>query len=94
MPNIMDLTNSIGKSRVFSKLDLLKVYFQVPVHPEDVPKTAITTPFGCFMFHYSTLGLRNSGATFQRMMDTIFGRSVLHTWTIFWYTPRITKTTR
>ena len=25
------------------------------------------------MFHYSTFGLRNSGATFQRMMDQIFG---------------------
>ena len=46
MPNIFDLTSSIGTSRVFSKLDLLKGYFQVPVNPEDEPKTAITTPFG------------------------------------------------
>jgi len=73
MPNIMDLTNNIGTARVFSKLDLLKGYFQVPVHPEDIPKTAITTPFGSYVFHYSTFGLRNSGATFQRMMDVIFG---------------------
>ena len=73
MPNISDLTSSIGTSRVFSKLDLLKGYFQVPVNPEDAPKTAITTPFGTYMFHYSTFGLRNSGATFQRMMDQIFG---------------------
>ena len=35
MPNISDLTSSIGTSRVFSKLDLLKGYFQVPVNPED-----------------------------------------------------------
>ena len=73
MPNISDLTSSIGTSRVFSKLDLLKGYFQVPVNPEDEPKTAITTPFGTYVFHYSTFGLRNSGATFQRMMDQIFG---------------------
>ena len=59
MPNISDLTSSIGTSRVFSKLDLLKGYFQVPVNPEDAPKTAITTPFGTYMFHYSTFGLRN-----------------------------------
>ena len=73
MPNIIDITNNIGKSRVFSKLDLLKGYFQVPVHPPDVPKTAIVTPFGNYVFHYSTFGLRNSGATFQRMMNSIFG---------------------
>ena len=29
LPNIVDLTASIGQSRVFSKLDLLKCYFQV-----------------------------------------------------------------
>ena len=73
MPNIIDITNNIGRSRVFSKLDLLKGYFQVPVHPPDVPKTAIVTPFGNYVFHYSTFGLRNSGATFQRMMNSIFG---------------------
>ena len=58
------------KSRV---LDLPKGYFQVPVNLDDVPKTAITTPFGTYVFHYSTFGPRNSGATFQRMMVQIFG---------------------
>lgn len=73
VPNMADLINSLHGAKVFSKLDLLKGYFQVPVHPEDVPKTAIITPFGSFVFFYSTFGLKNSGATFQRLMDTIFG---------------------
>ena len=50
MPNITDLTNNIGNARIFTKLDLLKGYFQVPVHPDDVPKTAIITPFGSYVF--------------------------------------------
>ena len=70
---VQDITNALGKAAVFSKLDLLKGYFQVPVTPSDVPKTAITTPFCSFVFHYSTFGLKNSGATFQRMMDNILG---------------------
>ena len=67
-------SNNIGKSCVFSKLDLLKGYFQVTVHPSDIPKTVIITPFGSYVFHYLTFGLKNSGATFQRMMDSIFGQ--------------------
>ena len=74
MPNTTDPTNIIGKARILTKLDLLKGYFQVPVHPDDVPKTAIITPFGSYVFYYSTFGLRNSDATFQRLMDSIFGQ--------------------
>lgn len=72
-PNIADLTNVLRGARVFSKIDLLKGYFQVPVYPDDVPKTAIVTPFGSYVFYFSTFGLRNAGCTFQRLMDQIFG---------------------
>ena len=54
MPNIMDRTNNIMKIWVFTKLDLLKEYFQGPVHPDDISKTAIITPFSSYGFYYST----------------------------------------
>ena len=73
LPNIADITNELDGAKYFTKLDLLKGYFQVPVHAADVPKTAIITPFGTYVFFYSTFGLRNAGATFQRLMDNIFG---------------------
>ena len=73
LPNITDVTSSLHKAKLFSKLDLLKGYFQVPVSKVDIPKTAIITPFGTFTFNYSCFGLRNAGATFQRLMDTILG---------------------
>ena len=71
MSNITDLTNNIGNARIFTKLDISKGYFHVPVHPDIVPKTAIITPFDSYVFYYSTFRLRNSGATFQRLMDTV-----------------------
>ena len=40
---------------------------------EDVPKTAIVTLFGMFEFLCLPFGLRNTGNTFQRMMDHILG---------------------
>jgi Reverse transcriptase (RNA-dependent DNA polymerase) len=71
-PNIGDLTARLSGCTVFSKLDLRKGYYQVPVNEADICKTAIVTPFGTFEFLRMPFGLCNVGQTFQRFMDTIF----------------------
>jgi len=67
--HIHDFAANLHGCRIFSVIDIVKAYTQVPVHPDDVPKTAITTPFGLFEFPYMTFGLRNTGQTFQRFID-------------------------
>jgi hypothetical protein len=47
LPNMLDFAAKAAGLTVFSKIDLRKGYHQIPVNPEDVQKTAITTPFVC-----------------------------------------------
>lgn len=71
VPNICDFAAELHGSKIFSHVDLIKAYHQIPINPSDIPKTAITTPFGLFESTVMQFGLCNAAATFQRFIDEV-----------------------
>nr|VZI27955.1 unnamed protein product [Spirometra erinaceieuropaei] len=71
VPHLQDFAGAhFGKS-VFSKIDLVRAFHQMPVAHEDIPKTAVTTPFGLFELLRMQFGLHYAAQTFQRTINHV-----------------------
>jgi len=62
VPHLQDFTALLQEATIFSHIDLVRAYHQIPGAPEEVPKTAITTTFGLFKFFRMPFGLRNTAS--------------------------------
>jgi len=71
VPHIHDSSHRLSGCAIFSKIALVRAYHQIPVHPDDIQKTAITITFGLFEFPYMSFGLRKAAQNFQRFMDEV-----------------------
>ncbi|GFW49769.1 hypothetical protein TNCV_358721 [Trichonephila clavipes] len=71
VPNILDFTSNLHGTKIYSHIDLVKAYHQIPINPDDVHKSAIITPFGLFESTRMQFGLCNAAAIFQRFIDEV-----------------------
>ena len=74
LPRMDELIDSIGSQKAvyFTKLDLMRGYYQVKMAEESKEKTAFICHRGLYQFRRMPFGLTNAPATFQRLMERLF----------------------
>ena len=71
MPNLMNCIYRPNKVNFFTKIDLVRGYYQVPIEEESRKYTAFSTPQHHYQFKRLSFGLKNSGMAFQKVMQQI-----------------------
>jgi hypothetical protein len=69
------IDSTMGCAR-FSSLDAYSGYNQIKLKNEDEEKTTFITPYGVFCYQVMPFGLKNAGATYQRMMQNCLGSQI------------------
>jgi hypothetical protein len=72
LPRVDDYLHAVEGNIWFSIMDLTSGFFQIPIHPDDVKKTAFITHAGLFEFTKLPMGSKISPPVFQRVMDMAF----------------------
>ncbi|RVW35712.1 Transposon Ty3-I Gag-Pol polyprotein [Vitis vinifera] len=78
LPWIDQIVDSTVEHGMLSFLDAFSGYHQIPMSPADEEKTVFITPHKLYCYKVMPFGLKNAGATYQRLMTKIFKPLIGH----------------
>jgi hypothetical protein len=76
IPKIDSIFDQLGQAQYFSIMDANAGYWQIPMAPQDVQKTAFITHQGLFEFTRMPFGLTGAPGTYQKMMDEVLHEKI------------------
>ncbi|KAL5779170.1 hypothetical protein ACOSQ2_009907 [Xanthoceras sorbifolium] len=72
LPRIYQLVDSTAGHQLLSFMDAYSGYNQVKMSEADEDKTAFVTDKGMYCYKVMPFGLKNAGATYQRLVNRMF----------------------
>jgi hypothetical protein len=76
LPRIDQIIDSTAECARLFFLDAYSGYNQIKLKKEDKEKIAFITPYSVFCYQVMPFGLKNAGATYQRMMKSCLGSQI------------------
>ena len=76
LPRIDTLVDSIARNQLLSFMDAFSGYNQIKLEEADQEKTSFVTSQGLFYYKVMPFGLKNAGATYQRLMNKMSAHQI------------------
>ncbi|KAL0362158.1 UNVERIFIED_CONTAM: Retrovirus-related Pol polyprotein from transposon opus [Sesamum calycinum] len=80
LPRIDALIDSMSGCELMSFLDAFQGYNQIRLAHDDQEKTSFVTDQGIFYYNVMPFGLKNAGATYQRLVNNMFREQIGGIW--------------
>ena len=76
LPQIDQLVDSTAGHKLLTFMDAFSRYNQIKMDEEDQEKTAFITSQGLYCYKVMSFGLKNAGATYQRLVNRMFNKQI------------------
>ena len=76
LPRIDTLVDSTARHQLLSFMDAFSGYTEIKMEEADQEKTSFVTSQGLFCYKVMPFGLKNAGATYQRLMNKMFTHQI------------------